>query len=291
LQKIIKNIINNMKKLIIFGFTALAFTNTNAQNKPIAKVSSAALPNKTGATKVIKVGAPVAKIVPPAFVNGVDSFSYAVGMSVGESLKQTGAPKINAQLFAKALDQVFNGGKTTFTPEQAQGILQTKLQGYAQNKPKAKKVVTAYMKECQSYMDVNKKKPGVTTLPNGLQYEVMVAGDANAPKPSINDQVSVNYMGTLINGTEFDNSYKRGQPATFPLTGVIRGWTEILQLMPKGSKWKVTIPSELAYGENPPSAQIPPSATLIFEIELLDIIKPGATQTPPASTTTEAIQK
>jgi FKBP-type peptidyl-prolyl cis-trans isomerase FklB len=280
-----------MKKLIVCSLAVLALCNTYAQNKTaVVKKSTTTLPT-TADAKLVKVAAPVAKIVPPAFSNAVDSFSYAVGMSVGESLKQTGAKKINAQVFAKALDQVFNGKKTSFTPEQAQGILQTKLQEYALNKPKAKKVVTAYMKECQSYMDVNKKKPGVTTLPNGLQYEVMVAGDANAPKPSINDQVSVNYMGTLINGTEFDNSYKRGQPATFPLTGVIRGWTEILQLMPKGSKWKVTIPSELAYGENPPSAQIPASATLIFEIELLDIIKSGTTQTPPASTTTEAIQK
>ena len=117
----------------------------------------------------------------------------------------------------------------------------------------------------------NKTKAGVVALPNGLQYEIQKEGEPNGAKPKAIDTVVVNYIGTLTNGTEFDNSFKRGQPASFPLNGVIRGWTEILQLMPKGAKWKVYIPSELAYGENPPSQQIPANAVLVFEISLEDI--------------------
>ena len=266
-----------MKRIFLFGFAFLAINQINAQNKPASKTA-------------VKTVAAAKNVVTP-FKNGVDSFSYAIGMSIGESLKQAGVNKINNQLFTKAINEVLGNGKTMFDKDQAQMLLQTKLQELAKNRPVPKKVITPYMKECQSYMDANKKKAGVTTLPNGLQYEVINAGEPNGAKPSLQDQVSVNYMGTLINGSEFDNSYKRGQPATFPLTGVIRGWTEILQLMPKGAKWKVTIPSELAYGENPPSAQIPPSATLIFDIELLDIIKPSGTPTPPAVIPNNANQK
>lgn len=115
----------------------------------------------------------------------------------------------------------------------------------------------------------NKTRQGVTVLPNGLQYEIVKAGDG--PKPTEADTVVVHYTGTLIDGTEFDSSVKRGEPATFPLKGVIKGWTEILQLMPKGSKWKVYIPSDLAYGERAAGQLIKPGSTLIFDIDLIDI--------------------
>jgi FKBP-type peptidyl-prolyl cis-trans isomerase FklB len=111
----------------------------------------------------------------------------------------------------------------------------------------------------------------VITLPNGLQYEILKAGDATARKPLATDTVVVNYKGTLVDGTEFDNSFTRGEPATFPVNGVIRGWTEILQLMPKGSHWKVFIPSELGYGDRGAGGAIPPGAALVFEIVLEDI--------------------
>ncbi|MEY4703549.1 MAG: hypothetical protein RIR96_1446, partial [Bacteroidota bacterium] len=140
-----------------------------------------------------------------------------------------------------------------------------KLQEFNQKKSAAQKEIgTAFLAE-------NKKKPGVTTLPNGLQYEVMTAGDPNGQKPTAKDTVVVHYVGTLIDGKEFDNSVKRGEPATFPLGGVIRGWTEILQQMTVGAKWKVYIPSELGYGERGAGGQIPPHSTLIFEINLLGI--------------------
>ena len=117
----------------------------------------------------------------------------------------------------------------------------------------------------------NKSRKEVTTLANGLQYEILQAGDPNGIKPTAQDTVVVHYVGTLIDGTEFDNSVKRGEPATFPVGGVIKGWTQILQLMTKGAQWKVVIPSELAYGERGAGAQIPPGSVLVFEINLIDI--------------------
>jgi len=201
-----------------------------------------------------------------ALRNATDSFSYAAGMSIGESLKQAGAEKINTALFAKAINDIYTNSKTAFTKEQASMTLQNKLQEFAKKKSEAQKV------EGRNFLFLNKRRSGITALENGLQYEVIKAGEANGLKPKAVDTVVVNYIGTLTNGTEFDNSIKRGQPATFPLKGVIRGWTEILQLMPKGAHWKVYIPSELAYGENPPQgAQIPPNSVLVFEIMLLDI--------------------
>ncbi len=273
-----------MKKLLVStSFIVLAFsgiyaqtTKTTVATKPTTATTTV-VPAQAGvSTNIVKILPPV-----PAFANATDSFSYAAGMSIAESLKQAGAKKINAQLFAKALNTVYANGKTIYTKEQAQFVLQTMLQGMAKNKPAVKKIDGPQRKEGAAFLAACKKKPGIITLPNGLQYEILKEGEPNGAKPSLQDQVSVHYVGTLINGTEFDNSIKRGQPATFPLTGVIRGWTEILQLMPKGAKWKVNIPSELAYGENPPSAQIPPNSVLIFEIELLDIIK--ANTAPPVA--------
>jgi FKBP-type peptidyl-prolyl cis-trans isomerase FklB len=275
-----------MKKTLLCSIVSLSVAFANAQNTPAPVTTTVtAAPPLGAAAKAVKIMPPT-----PAFPNATDSFSYAAGMSIAESLKQAGAKKINAQLFAKALNQVYSGAKTTFTKDQAQFVLQSMLQGMAKNKPAVKKVDGPQKKEGAAFLAACKKKPGITTLPNGLQYEILKEGEPNGAKPSLQDQVSVNYLGTLINGTEFDNSYKRGQPATFPLTGVIRGWTEILQLMPKGAKWKVNIPSELAYGENPPSPQIPPNSVLIFEIELLDIIKANIGSEAPPTVPAPAMQ-
>ena len=123
--------------------------------------------------------------------------------------------------------------------------------------------------EGETFLAANKNKEGVVTLPSGLQYKILKAG--TGPKPTASDSVVCNYRGTLVNGTEFDSSYKRGQPATFPVNGVIKGWTEALQLMPVGSKWQLFIPAQLAYGERGAGPDIGPNATLIFEIELLSI--------------------
>ena len=248
-----------MKKLIFSVVAISSICTTNAQ-----KIKTA----------LVKPVAPVLKISPatkaPTFKNAVDSFSYAIGMSVGGSLKESGATQLNFQLIAKGMDQVFNNAKTSFDKEKAGMIIQGTLQAFM------KKKGDAQIAKCNNFLEENKKRAGVITLPSGLQYEIITPGVAGGVSPKIVDTVLVNYAGTLMDGTEFDNSFKRGEPATFTLTRVIRGWTEILQIMTKGAKWKVYIPSNLAYAENPPSAQIPPNSMLIFEMTLEDI-KPAIT--------------
>ncbi len=244
-----------MKKLMLTAIAAILLLNVNAQKKvlPVKKTSTVAVKPNVG------------------FKNAVDSFSYAAGMNIGASLMQAGATKINSALFAKALNDVYSKSKTDLTIEQAGITLQQKLQEFTKNKTDAQK------QEGQTYLDANKKRNGVIALANGLQYEVIKAGEPTGPKPQTVDTVVVNYIGTLVNGTEFDNSFKRGKPISFPLTGVIKGWTEILQLMTKGSHWKVYIPGDLAYGEYPPQGSpISPNALLIFDMTLEDI-KPAKT--------------
>ena len=244
-----------MKKLMLTAFAATILINVNAQKK--------ALPVKKTSPVVVKSN---------AFKNAVDSFSYAAGMNIAASLMQAGATKINSILFAKALNDVYSKSKTDFTIEQAGKTLQEKLKSFTKKKTDAEK------QEGQNFLNQNKKRSSVIALANGLQYEVIKAGDPNGAKPKVIDTVVVNYVGTLTNGTEFDNSFKRGQATSFPLNGVIKGWTEILQLMTKGSHWKVYIPGDLAYGEYPPQGSpILPNAVLIFEITLEDI-KPAATK-------------
>lgn len=203
----------------------------------------------------------------PVMKSLLDSFSYAAGLNIAGSMKEQGITSLNNALLLKAIDDVFKNNTPSLTHEQATMTLQKQLQQFSQKKSAAE------IAKGKAFMDENKKRKEVITLPNGLQYEILKAGDGN--KPTATDTVVVNYIGKLVDGTEFDNSFKRGEPATFPVGGVIRGWTEILQLMPKGSQWKVFIPSDLAYGDRGAGAAIPPGATLVFEITLLDI-KPVA---------------
>ncbi len=201
----------------------------------------------------------------------MDSFSYAAGMNIGENMKNQGITELNSFFMLKAIDDVLKNNPKLLTPEKANMTLQQKLQEFAKKKSAAQK------EKGEAYCAANKTKAGVTTLPDGLQYEILTAGDPTGIKPTAADTVVVDYVGTLIDGTEFDNSIKRGQPATFPLGGVIKGWTEVLQLMTKGAHWKVTIPSELGYGERGAGGMIPPNSVLVFEITLRDI-KPAAKQ-------------
>ncbi len=244
-----------MKQFLCSACMACVFINaSHAQTKP----------------KVAVKPAVKAAVVPkPLLKNAIDSFSYAAGINIANSMKGQGIPAVNASLMAQAMNEVFAGKKTFLTDEQAGMTLQEKLQQFAEGKAKAAKA------EAAVFFAQNKTKPGVVALPNGMQYIILNAGEANGQKPTAADTVVVNYAGTLVDGKEFDNSYKRGEPATFPLGGVIKGWTEILQLMPKGAKWKVFIPSELGYGEQGAGGMIPPNATLVFDIELLDI-KPAS---------------
>ena len=217
-------------------------------------------------TKTTAKAKPAASVAVNPMKNLSDSFSYAAGLNIARSMQQQGVPNINGNLVQMAINDVLNNKILLLTDEQASMTLQEQLQAFAEKKANvAKEVGVAFCAE-------NKKKPGVTTLPNGLQYEIITAGVAGGLMPKAIDTVKVHYVGTTLDGVEFDSSIKRGEPASFPLNRVIKGWTEILQLMTKGAKWKVVIPSELAYGEQGAGAAIPPHATLIFEIELLDIL-------------------
>lgn len=242
-----------MKKtaLCMMAVVAVAYGADAQTKKPIAK----------------PVARPVAKTITtaPLLKNGVDSFSYAVGLNIAESMKLQGVRKINGPLMQKAIDDVLNNRKLILTEEQANMTLQQKLQEFAQMKCSVEK------SKGDVFLTSNKKRNGVISLPNGLQYEIITPGEANGAKPAAADTVVVHYVGMLTDGTKFDASLDRGEPATFAVGGVIRGWTEILQLMTKGAKWKVAIPSDLAYGDRGAGASIPPGAALVFEINLLDI--------------------
>jgi len=170
----------------------------------------------------------------------------------------------------KGLKDALAGGKTLVTDEEAKTVI-VALQGEMHKKQEEmmQQAGEANKKQGDAFMAANKTKEGVVTLPSGLQYKVLTAG--TGPKPSASDSVVCNYRGTLIDGTEFDSSYKRGQPATFPVDKVIKGWTEALQLMPVGSKWQLFVPAEMAYGARGPSPTIGANAVLIFEVELLSI--------------------
>jgi len=203
-----------------------------------------------------------------------DKVSYAIGMQVGTNLARQGVD-IDPAVFLKGLNEAI-AGKSIMTDDMARSVL-TQLQNdlKAKQEEKMKEAAVANKNEGDAFLAANKAKAGVVTLPSGLQYKVLTLG--TGPKPTTSDKVVCNYRGTLINGTEFDSSYKRGQPATFPVTGVIKGWTEALQLMPVGSKWQLFIPSDLAYGSQARSAEIGPNATLLFDLELLSI----EAQAPP----------
>lgn len=221
-------------------------------------------------TKKAPVKAPVKLAVPNTVMkNLLDSFSYAAGLNIAANMKEQGISNINPALMQRAINDVFQNKPKLLTPEIANMKLQEQLAAFSHKKSAVEKA------KGQAFLAENKKRNGVISLPNGLQYEVLTAGDPNAIKPTAADTVVVHYVGTLIDGKGFDSSVERGEPATFPVGGVIRGWTEILQLMPKGSKWKVYIPSDLAYGDRGAGGAIPPGATLIFEINLLDV-KPAS---------------
>jgi FKBP-type peptidyl-prolyl cis-trans isomerase FklB len=197
--------------------------------------------------------------------------SYALGMNIGTGLKKQGAnASVDPILVSRGLRDALSGAKTAMTEDEMRAALQ-QLQNEVRSAQEAKahSEGAAARKEGEAFLAANKSKEGVQTLPDGLQYKVLQQG--TGPKPTANDTVTVNYRGTLISGKEFDSSYKRGQPISFPVGGVIKGWTEALQLMPVGSKWQLFIPADLAYGDRGAGSDIGPGETLIFDVELLSI--------------------
>ena len=256
-------------KQIFFSVCALTFGAITlvAQTKPKPKTTA-------------KPVAGTAKTEVSPFKNSTDSFSYALGVNVANNLRQQGIEQITYTTMQKAMEDVFKKRPVSLSDQQCNMVIQQKLQANASKKSTGEKAKAA------AFLTANKKRPGVITLPSGLQYEITKKGDAASATPKLQDTVVANYAGTLIDGKEFDNSYKRGEPLTIPVAGVIKGWTEILQLMHIGDKFKVFIPSELGYGDRGAGADIPPGAALVFDMELLSI-KPASTITQPGATTTQ----
>ena len=198
-----------------------------------------------------------------------DKVSYIIGMEIGKNFKKQSID-IDPDILTKGIKDVFSGGKPLLTEQEIQENMVTfQKEMMAKQEELAKKLGENNKKEGEAFLAENKKKDGVKTLPSGLQYKVTKAGTGK--KPKLTDTVTTQYRGTLIDGTEFDSSYRRGQPVSFPVTGVIPGWTEALQLMEEGAKWQLFIPPNLAYGERGAGRDIGPNATLIFEIELVSI--------------------
>jgi FKBP-type peptidyl-prolyl cis-trans isomerase FklB len=213
--------------------------------------------------------APAASQNNPALPTQKDKVSYAIGMNIGNGLRKQGVD-VDPNLLKQGLQDTLSGGKTLLSEDEARATL-TDFQNEMRKKQQEKmqQAAETNKKDGEAFLAANKAKAGVVTLPSGLQYKVLTPG-AGA-KPTASDSVVCNYRGTLIDGKEFDSSYKRGEPATFPVGGVIKGWTEALQLMPVGSKWQLVIPSDLAYGARGQGPDIGPDSTLVFEVELLSI--------------------
>jgi FKBP-type peptidyl-prolyl cis-trans isomerase FklB len=198
-----------------------------------------------------------------------DSVSYAIGLDIGLKFRQQSID-VDLDLVARGIMDVDSSGRRLLTEDQAQSVINTfQRQLMAKRDSTNKALGEKNKKDGEAFLAENEKKEGVIALPSGLQYKVLKEG--NGRKPRADETVTVNYRGTLIDGTEFDSSIKRGEPSSFRVNGVIKGWTEALQLMPVGSKWQLFIPSDLAYGERGAGQVIPPNSTLIFEVELLSI--------------------
>jgi len=207
----------------------------------------------------------------PVLKTQKEKTSYVIGVDIGKTL-QKGGLEINADLLARGIRDGLAGGKLLMNEQEIKETLAAFQQEMTVKQTEARKqLAEKNKKEGENFLAANGKKPGVTTLPSGLQYKVLRNGKGK--KPQTQDIVKVHYRGTLINGTEFDSSYRRGQPASFPVNRIIPGWTEALQLMEEGAKWQIFIPSQLAYGERGAGGNIGPNATLIFEVELLEVEK------------------
>jgi len=246
-----------------------------SQTTPTAKKPAATLTPKTGT----KTAAPLVLKTPK------DKASYAIGQNIGKAMKKDSVD-IDPTILARGIKDAVTGAKPALTDQEAQAALQAfQIEMKAKMEAKAAEMGSANKQAGDAFQAQNKAKPGVTTTASGLQYKVLTTGAG--PKPSASDTVICQYRGTLIDGKEFDSSYKRGQPAQFPVTGVIKGWTEALQMMPVGSKWQLVLPPSLAYGDRGAGPDIGPNSTLVFEVELVGIApkpetKPDAKAEPKA---------
>jgi len=261
-----------MQKLFIANILAAGMMlpgTTLAQQTPAATTPSApATKAQTPASKA-KTATAAKSAAPVTLKTQKDKVSYALGMSIGLNVHRQ-AVDIDPNLVARGLKDALSGAKTLMTEDEARtAITEQQAEIRKRQQEKMQQAGEENRKQGVEFLAANKAKEGVVTLPSGLQYKILTGG--TGPKPASTDTVVCNYRGTLIDGTEFDSSYKRGEATTFPVSGVIKGWTEALQLMAVGSKWQLFIPPDLAYGERGMAPGIGPNATLIFEVELLSI--------------------
>jgi FKBP-type peptidyl-prolyl cis-trans isomerase len=265
--------------IILFGSAYAQQSSSPTTQNPPASGSQAAPAAKTQAPASSKTAPSTTAKRTPAPVTlktDKDKVSYAIGMNIGRNMHMQSVD-IDPAILLRGLNDELASRKTLMTDMEMQSTLMQLQQDLRKKAEEAKQqAMGTNKKEGESFLAENKTKPGVVTLPSGLQYKILTQG--TGPKPAITDSVVCNYRGTLINGKEFDSSYKRGQPATFPVGKVIKGWTEALQLMPVGSKWQLFIPPDLAYGERGAGSDIGPDATLIFEVELISIAKTDQNQ-------------
>ncbi len=250
---------------------AEASTEKAADETPAAEASTEKPADKTPAAE-----ASTEKSADKTPMSQTDKLSYSIGYNIGKSFKQQEIA-INIEVFVKAIQDVLSDQKPILSEQEVNDVmLAFKKERFAKMAAKRKLEGEKNLKEGKAFLEENAKKEGVVTLTSGLQYKVITLGTGQ--KPRATDKVTTHYRGTLIDGTEFDSSYKRKKPATFPVKGVIAGWTEALQLMKEGAKWQLFIPSNLAYGERGSRGKIGSNATLIFEIELISIVAPKTTE-------------
>lgn len=244
-----------MKKVLLSSVVLLTVSFVVSAQKT---AKTAARPAARAAVKTPAAGT-------PKFKNLLDSFSYAAGFNVANNMQAQGINQLNTAMMNKGIEDVFKNNTPLLSQALVNSTMQKQLDIFALEKS------AEASKKGLAFMEANKKRKEVITTASGLQYEVIKNGDANSPTPKGVDTVVVNYRVALFDGEDIENSFKSGQPAVFPVMGVIKGWIEILQLMRKGDHWKVYVPSELAYGAAGNGAAIPPNSTLKFEISLEDI--------------------
>ncbi|GAB1463097.1 FKBP-type peptidyl-prolyl cis-trans isomerase [Pedobacter sp.] len=252
-----------MKKIFFIALASAAVFNAAAQTKPKTTTAKKTVP--------VKKTAPITVAKPVIFKNKLDSASYAFGIAMGSNLKSGGLESLNYDLLTKGLKDAFNkDAKALMSEQESQNVINSLFESLSKVREAKERVkYEPTIKEGENFLAQNKAKPGIKTTASGLQYEVLTEGTGTQPKTT--DQVTVHYKGTLLNGFEFDSSYKRNQPTSFGLNQVIPGWTEGVALMKEGAKYRFFIPYNLAYGSRGAGQDIPPYSTLIFEVELIKV--------------------
>jgi FKBP-type peptidyl-prolyl cis-trans isomerase FklB len=253
------------KLMMVLAAVSLLTVSVKSQTKKPAPKTTTKTTSTKPATTTPKSSStkPVAASPKPLLKNGLDSLSYAIGISIGNNMRMQGVETINYITLNKGISDALKEKTPLMDENTCNMTIQQKLQEFMSKKSSAVK------EEGRKFLENNKNQPGVVVLPNGIQYKIITQG--NGIKPTIEDTIKVHYKGTTIDGNIFDDSYSRGEPIEFPLGGLIEGWKQALVLMPVGSKWQLFIPSEFAYGDRGAGGSIPGGATLIFELELLDV--------------------